>query len=160
VTALKERAPRSSLEDLSFLAKNGGPRRRVGICGDEKEVTALRLLIEKNSLFEVAQLLTFDSALAAKDGFVAAGRADLRHVEAIFVASVSSQDDYCARLRKRGYRGQLFPCFREGLPFFDAQTSAGNMIQMKAFLPSLVSGKRRPTWEDRDFGKMPESGRL
>ena len=61
---------------------------------DEKEVTALRLLIEKNNLFEVAQLLTFDSALAAKDGFVAAERADLRHVEAIFVASASSQDDY------------------------------------------------------------------
>jgi trans-aconitate methyltransferase len=139
LTALQQRAPLSSLADLSFLAKNG--LRKVGICGDEKETNALRLLIEKNNLFEVAQL-SLDPVLAGKDGFSAAERADLRQVDAIFVASVSSQDDYCERLRKRGYRGQLFPCFRKGLPFFDTQTSAGNLIQMKAFLPSLISGKR------------------
>ena len=133
------------------MAKNG--LRKIAICGDAKEATALRLLIDKNALFEVAQLIAFDPALVGKDGFVAAERADLRHVEAIFVASVASQDDYCRLLRTGGYRGQLFPCFREGLPFFDVETSAGNLIQLKAFLPTLVSGKRPPTWEDRDFGK-------
>lgn len=141
LTALQQRAPLSSLSDLAFLAKNGGPG-KIAICGDEREVMALRLLIEKNGLFEVAQLLTFDSALAGKNGFVAAERADLRQVEAIFVASVLSQDDYIKRLRARGYRGHLFPCFRKGLSFFDAETTAGNVIQMKAFLPSFISGKR------------------
>jgi trans-aconitate methyltransferase len=150
LNALKERASVSSLADLSFLAKNG--LKKVGICGDAKESTALRLLIEKNGLFEVAQLISSDPALAGRDGFVAVENAVLRDVEAIFVASVSSQDVYCKRLRKRGYRGQLFPCFRKGLPFFEAQTSAGNLIPMKAFLPSLIAGKRRPIWEDRDFG--------
>jgi trans-aconitate methyltransferase len=140
LTALKERAPLSSVVDLSFLAKKG--LKKVGICGDEKEATALRLLIEKNGLFEVTQLMSSDAALVGKDGFVAVEHADLGRVEAIFIASISSEETYCKLLKQRGYRGQLFPCFRKGLPLFDAQTSAGNLIQMKAFLPSFISGKR------------------
>ena len=141
LTALKERARLSSVVDLSFLAKNG--LKKVGICGDEKEATALRLLIEKNGLFEVMQLMSSDAALVGKDGFVAVDNADLGQVEAIFVASISSEETYCKRIKRRGYRGQLLPCFRKGLPLFEAQTSAGNLIQMKAFLPSFISGKRK-----------------
>jgi trans-aconitate methyltransferase len=140
LTALKERAPRSSVLDLSFLAKDG--LKKVGICGDGKEATALRLLIEKNGLFEVTQLMSSDAPLVGKNGFAAVEYADLSHLEAIFIASITSEDKYSELLKQRGYRGQLFPCFRKGLQLFDAQTSAGNLIQMKAFLPSLISGKR------------------
>jgi len=140
LTALQERAPLSSLADLTFLAKSG--LRKVGIFGDQKEAAALRLLIEKNRLFEVTRFVTPDPALLGEKDSFTVKLSDLRNSEAIFVASVLSQDEYCVRLRRKGYLGPILPCFRKGLPFFDVQSSAGHVIQMKAFLPALISGKR------------------
>jgi hypothetical protein len=58
------------------------------------------------------------------------------------VASVSQQQAQCDKLRSSRFRGRILPCFRPGLPYFEAKTSRGNVIQLKAFLPAYLSGLR------------------
>lgn len=137
---LQKRALLSSIEDLTILAESG--LRRIAICGDEVEATALRRLIEENRLFEIDLLISSDPRLIGRDGFVALDNATFGQVDAILVASVSAQQKYRDRLKSRGFHGRILPCFRDGFPRFETRTSLGNVIQMKAFLPAYIAGMR------------------
>ncbi len=138
--SLKQRAILSSLKDLEVLARSGV--KSIAICGDKQEATALRRLIEENRLFEIAQLLSLDAELVGKDGFVALENRVVGTVDAVLVASVASQQKYWDKVKSCGYRGRVLPCFRHGHPRFETITSAGNAIQMKAFLPAYIAGLR------------------
>lgn len=121
--SLQQRAILSSIEDLTFIAKAG--LGNIAILGDERQAAALRRLIEENHLF----------ALPPAD-------APVEQADAVLIASVSHQQALCDRLRSSRFRGHILPCFRPGLPFFEAKTSSDNIVQLKAFLPAYLAGLR------------------
>lgn len=136
---LQNRAVKSSVADLTWLADKG--IRRVAIYGDATAAPRLKEFCVTHKIFDVlwvgqADVERFDERPASVE------RVNLDSVDAILIATFTLADEFAARLRERGCERPILPCLRGGLPSMDAVTSAGNRIQMKAFLPAHLSGKR------------------
>jgi hypothetical protein len=58
--------------------------------------------------------------------------------DVVLLASAQTQEQFVTALRKLGHAEKVFPCFRPGLKMFQSTTSAGNVIQLKAFLPMVI----------------------
>jgi hypothetical protein len=139
LAALQERATRSSVTDLKSLATSG--LKRVSVVGDVQETNRLKELIEAHRLFEIVPVEQLSGSGNRRKAWWRTSKPmdPPDSAEAVFIASVASQGDYRARLAQQGFTGRLLPCFRQGYDKFEITTSAGNRIQMKAFLPGYLS---------------------
>jgi len=134
MAALKERAYRSSVNDLSILFDHGV--RTVSIVGDEDAGIALRDIILENKLFTIDAMYTAQPSLVGNGQWKSLDNPPLSTSNVFLVASAINQESYCQVLRNWGIP-KVLPCLRSGTPVFTATTSLGNKIQMKAFLPAM-----------------------
>lgn len=136
LTGLKMRAEESSLADLRDLRASG--IRCVSVAGVGDEAQTLTRLIAEHDLFELAGVIDPASFEAGPPPWsMPKATPSNSNPEAVLVASVEHQQRIYKALALKMPSQQKLNCFRPGTARFRASE-----IQMKAFLPALLSGRR------------------